>query len=405
MTRILSLAVAIGLMGALAPSSSAEPEPEKRVDTLASIGDHFVWVPDRLLEHSLMFDGDSGEVMASIDSNNSLTPKPPLRAKSRNEIYSVDIDYSRGRRGVRTDYVTIYDAATLLVVGEIVLPHPTAESNASIAHTALLDGDRFLLAFSQFPNTVVTVVDLESRSIAGEVPIAGCAGVYPVAAMRFATLCGNGSTILIDLAPDGSFEKLTRSEPFFDVVEDPVAMAGSWTGSSWIFVSFAGLVHEVDFSGAVPLPQPPWPLASESERDDGWRPGGLQHVAFHRATKRLYVVMHQGGAGTHKDPGPEIWGYDLDAKNRTQRIETPNLTADFLGPLLGLEAGSLVDRMLHWVTSSPGVHAIVITQDDDPVLFARNAELGVVAVLDPETGEHLRSLEEAGLTGPTLGVP
>jgi hypothetical protein len=83
----------------------------------------------------------------------------------------------------------------------------------------------------------------------------------------------------------------------------------------------------------------------------------------------------------------------------------PNLAADFLGPLLGLESGGLSHRLLRWVTPNPGVHAIAVTQDDRPLLFARNAELGVVAVLDPTTGEHLRNLEEAGITGPTLGVP
>lgn len=403
MTRTLSILVALVCSASI--PSIAEPIEAESNAVLPPIGAHFVWVPDRLLEHSVLFDGDSGKMMAAVDSNNSLTPKPPLLARSRNEIYSVDIDYSRGRRGLRTDYVTIYDGRTLDVVGEIILPHPTATSNASIAHIALLDRDRFLLVFSHFPATLVTVVDLASREVAGEVSIAGCAGVYPVTDLRFATLCGDGSVMMVDLDDAGGLASVARSDRFFDVVEDPVSMAGGRIGRSWVFVSFAGLVHRVDLSGSRPIAEPPWSLATEAERQAGWRPGGLQQVALHRATKRLFVVMHQGGPGTHKDPGREIWALSLDAQQRTHRLETPNLTASFLRPMLRLERGGLGDRLLHWLIPDRGVHSIAITQDEDPVLFARSNELGIVAVLEPETGERLRNLEEAGLSGPTLGVP
>jgi methylamine dehydrogenase heavy chain len=390
---------------AVATASGFDAERIGNVATLPPIGDHWVWVPDRLLEHSLLYDGDSGEVLASVDSNASITPKVPLVARTRGEIYSVDIDYARGRRGARTDFVTIYDATTLAVVGEVLLSHPTSQSNTSVAHTALLDGERFLVVFSQFPATLASVVDLDLRRVVEEVSIAGCAGLYAAGRLRFATLCGDGSVVMAELDERGALGRMARSERFFDVVEDPVSMVGARLGSKWVFVSFAGFVHEVDFSGASPRAESAWSLVDDRERGEEWRPGGLQQVALHRATQQLYVVMHQGGAGTHKDPGPEIWTYDLAERRRVERIQVPNLAADFLGPLLGLESGGLSHRLLRWVTPNPGVHAIAVTQDDRPLLFARNAELGVVAVLDPTTGEHLRNLEEAGITGPTLGVP
>jgi methylamine dehydrogenase heavy chain len=390
---------------AAAVASGFDAERIGNVATLPPIGDHWVWVPDRLLEHSLLYDGDSGKVLGTVDSNASITPKVPLVARTRGEIYSVDIDYARGRRGARTDFVTIYDATTLHVAGEVLLSHPTSESNSSVAHTALLDGDRFLVVFSQFPATLASVVDLEERRVVGEVSIAGCAGLYAAGRLRFATLCGDGSVVMAELDERGALRRTARSERFFDVVEDPVSMAGARHGSKWVFVSFAGFVHGVDFSGTSPRAESPWSLVDDGERGDEWRPGGLQQVTLHQATQQLYVVMHQGGAGTHKDPGPEIWAYDLARRTRVERIQVPNLAADFLGPLLGLESGGLSHRLLSWATPNPGVHAIAVTQDDRPLLFARNADLGVVAVLDPTTGEHLRNLEEAGLAGPTLGVP
>ncbi|MFP6655909.1 MAG: amine dehydrogenase large subunit, partial [Myxococcota bacterium] len=204
---------------------------------------------------------------------------------------------------------------------------------------------------------------------------------------------------------DGQLANINRSEGFFDVIKDPIAMAGARVDHSWFFVSFGGQVYEIDFSGDQPRPQEPWPLASHDERSLGWRPGGLQHVAIHRSTRRLYVLMHQGIAGSHKDAGPEIWVHDLETKRRINRFDVPNLTADFLGPLLGIATGSLTDRLLHWATSTPGAHAIAVTQDEQPLLFARNADIGSIAVLDAKAGTHLRNLEEAGLMGPTLGVP
>jgi methylamine dehydrogenase heavy chain len=144
-----------------------------------------------------------------------------------------------------------------------------------------------------------------------------------------------------------------------------------------------------------------WPLVGKGET---WRPGGLQHVALHRASGRLYVVVHEGGPGSHKDPGPEVWVFDVGKRERVGRFAMPNFTAAFLAATLGVGEG-LVSWLLHRLLPGGGAHAIAVTQDDAPLLFARNADLGVVAVLDARTGEHVRNLDEAGLAGPTLEVP
>ncbi|MEM7412377.1 MAG: amine dehydrogenase large subunit [Myxococcota bacterium] len=402
--RLATLSVFV-LMGALAPrvGTSLEPEAVGQVATLPPVGDHWVWVPDRVLEHSVLFDGDDGSVLAALASPGALTPKLPLFARSRGEFYSVDVDYARGTRGKRTDYVTIYDAESLQVVGEVVLPHPTSASNTSLHHATLLDGDRFLVVFSQFPETVATVVDLEARSVRAAVPIAGCAGLYAVGAQRFATLCGDGTTLSVTLSPDGTASGTARSPRFFDVIEDPVSMAGVRLGAKWLFVSFAGQVHAIDYADATPAPADPWPLASAGERSTGWRPGGLQPFALHRSTQRLFVLMHQGEPGTHKDAGAEIWTFDVAEQARVGQIEVPNLAVDFLGPLLELEGFGL--SLLGWVVPNPGAHSLAVSQDAEPLLFTRNGELGAVAVLDATTGEHLRSVGELGISGPTLGVP
>ena len=397
--------VVLACLGIARAAIALEPEERSGVATLPPIGVHSVWVPDRLLQHSVLFDGDTGHVLGMVDSGVAVTPKPPLLSRARGEIYSVDIVYSRGKRGNRLDVVSIYDAKTLKPIGEVLLPTKTGESNASLAYTALLDGGRFLLVFNQFPNTSASVVDLQARRFVGEIPLAGCAGIYPAGERRFATLCGDGTVGQVDLDAEGHKAGLNWSDRFFDAVKDPVMMSAGRDAQRWFFVSFEGKVREVDFSGSAPRVARSWSLVGEGDRKAGWRVGGLQHVALHGASGRLFVVVHRGGPGSHKDPGPEIWVYDLSRRTRVDRFKVPNLAGAFLGPLLGAEPGGFLDRLFRIVVPNQGAHTIAVTQDASPLLFVRNADVGVVGVLDARTGATLRMLGEAGFSGPTLEVP
>jgi methylamine dehydrogenase heavy chain len=399
------VACALGILLLGRGAAVAEPMEQGAVATLPALSGHEVWVTDRLLAHSLLLDGDKGEVLAMVDAGATITPKPPLHSPERGEFYSVEIAYERFRRGERIDYVTIYDSKTLEVKGEVVLPTRTAESNTSFAHAALLDGGRFLGVFNQFPNTSVSVVDLESRSFAGEVIVTGCAGVYPVGPARFAMLCGDGSMVVVVLDGAGKKGALVRGEPFFDPVADPAFMQGVRIGSRWIFVTFAGQVHEVDFSQGAPVMAEPWSLFGDASVLEGWRIGGLQHVGVHEGTNRLFMVAHEGEAGSHKAPGREVWVYDLATKQRVSTFPMPNLAAAFLAATMDLDEDGLASWILERIVPNQGVHSIALTRDDAPLLFVRNAELGAVAVLDAVTGEHLRNITELGLAGPSLEVP
>jgi methylamine dehydrogenase heavy chain len=383
--------------GAHAEAASVAPMPPP--------SDHWVFVPDRLIQHSLIFDGDSGDVVGAIDSPSLLTPKTPLLIRSRGEIVSADIAYSRGFRGERIDFVTLHDARTLDVAGEIVLPLEVGSSNTS-QHYAELLGERFLAVFSQFPIPSVGIVDLAERRYVETIPIAGCSGIYPVSERRFGTLCGNGIAFLVELDETGAKARSVPSAPFFDPIADPVFMTGGRDGTRWTFVSFEGQVHTVDFSGDAPVAAAPWSLLSDAERAEGWRPGGLQHVALHAPTGRLFVAMHQGGGpGSHKEAGSEVWVTGMADHQRLERIPSPNLTASFLAGFTGIDSESFVYDLMRWLLPPGGVHSLVVSQDDAPLLFVRNAELGSVGVIDARSGEMLRFLTEAGLAGPTLRVP
>jgi methylamine dehydrogenase heavy chain len=386
-----------GAVGAGDPTGS-------ELQTMPTGGDHQVWVTDRIWQHSALFDGDTGQVLGMIDAPSvTVTPKLPMHARRRGEVYSADIAYSRGRRGERVDFITIYDDRTLSVAGEIVLPTRTSDANTSLGYAALLDGERFLATFNQFPFASVSITDVDHRLFASEVVITGCAGIFPTADRAFATLCGDGTTAVVKLDAKGHGGVAAHSEHFFDPVEDPVSMAGVRWGTRWVFVSFEGQVHVVEFASDPPAVAPSWSLFSEVDRAEHWRVGGLQYLALHAATDRLYAIVHQGERGSHKAPGPEVWVFDLAKRERVARYALPNFMAAYAAPRFGVERGGIFHRMLQSWTPSDGAHSLLVTQDATPVLFVRNAEIGLVAVLDARSGEHLRNLEDAGIAGATMG--
>jgi methylamine dehydrogenase heavy chain len=411
------LVAAIGIF-ALATTTSGDDSASEEVDaasgrfesteratvaTLPPAGDHWIWVPDRLLGHSLLYDGDSGIVLGMIDSPSLLTPQVPLVSTERGEIYSVDVSYSRGNRGTRIDFLTIYDLETLDVKDEIIFPTRAATGNTAIGYSARI-GSRFIGVFNQFPATSISILDLETRSFVEEIGVSGCSGIYPIDALRFATLCGDGTATVVELTDEGRKSALIPSDKFFDTIEDPVFTSAGRIGTQWIFVSFLGMVHTLDFSRPTPAIAPEWSLHGEKSGASQWRPGGLQVVAVHAPSERLFVVMHEGGDGSHKDAGPEVWSFDLVQKKRLSRIVPPALSATFLGGVLGIPADSFSFSVLSWVLPADTVHSIAISQDPTPVLFMRNAEIGAVGVVAPDNGAAVRVLGEAGLYGPTLGT-
>jgi methylamine dehydrogenase heavy chain len=404
--RVIPLLLVSALLVLAAPArADIAPDEHGKVATLPATGAHWVWVPDRLLRHAMLFDGDSGSALGALDGSFCLSGPSPLFAPARGEIYVVEAVYARGTRGERKDFVTIYDAKSLVVRGEVEIPPRSASIGHGYAIAAVLDDQRFLVVFNQDPANSVSVVDLELRQFVEEIVIGGCALVYPTGGSQFGSLCGNGTAIEVELDAEGHKARATRSEKFFDVVMDPVTEKGVRDGARWFFTSFEGQLHAVDFSGPQPVAAPPWSLFIDAERQASWRIGGMQHLALHRATHRLYSLVHQGGAGSHKDPGSAIWVYDLEKKARVQEIAVPGMLPAFVRPMLKLERHGWADWMLRQVLPNPGAHTIAVTQDAAPLLFVRHDEIGAIGVVDALTGTSLRDLDEAGISGPLLIVP
>lgn len=387
--------------GAETPGAAA-PETIGSVLAPPPPAPHQVWVADFVLERTAGFDGDTGQALGMLSTG--VGAIAPVFSQARSEIYLPETYYSRGSRGERTDLVTIYDATTLAPVSEVVLPPKRADIVHAMALSTLLDDGRFLALANFTPATSVTIVDVEERRLVGEIATPGCHLVYAAGPRRFFSVCGDGALLLVTLDAQGAEQSRTRSEPFFEVLGDPVTEKAVRRGDEWIFVSFDGFVRTVDVAGESPRFAEPWSLFDDAERAASWRIGGVQHLAVHEESGRLYSLMHRGGPDGHKDPGTEIWVYDLESRARVQTIELRNFLGAFLAQQVGADAGALL-WLLERIVPSPGADSIAVSQDDEPLLFALSRNAGTVGVWDARSGSFLRYLANVGLAPGALQAP
>ena len=101
------------------PDSAPLPtDPPNLVQSLPGTpSPHWVWVNDIVFTHmasgqALLVDGDSGQFLGLLGSTGFSFERIVLVQGGR-LIFSPEIYFSRGTRGVRTDVVTVYDAANL----------------------------------------------------------------------------------------------------------------------------------------------------------------------------------------------------------------------------------------------------------------------------------------------------
>jgi methylamine dehydrogenase heavy chain len=338
---------------------------------------HWVWVNDIAFfsfpdGRAFLVDGDSGRLLGLLSTGYSFTSVVVPRTGEL--IYSPETYFSRGTRGTRTDVVTIYDSARLTPVAEVEIPPKRASIMPMPAAAALTDDDRFLLIYNFTPAQSVSVVDVRAHSFAGEIETAGCALVYPTGPRTFFSLCADGALLVTTLTDAGAVASRARTAQLSDVSRDPLSEKGVRLGDTWLFASIDGIVHPLRATGTGVQAESTWSLFSAQQLAQHWRTGGLQHLAAHRSSGRLFAIVHQGGPQTHKDPGSEIWVYDTATHRRLQVIAAHNK-----------------------------IGSIQVSQDAAPLLFACSMESNRLDIYDATTGSYLRSVEGIGQT-PTLLV-
>jgi len=364
------------ILGAWGPLVQAQAPPEEGVEVreLPAPRPHWVFVMSPFsatleVTSVVLIDGDSlkvlGQLTGGLASTFAVAPDHKL-------FYMADTYYSRGARGDRTDVLTYYDARKLAPAGEVPIPAKRQLSIPDSSSMGVTPDGRFVLIANMTPATSVTVVDTISHKVAAEIPIPGCAEILVSGLRQFASVCGDGSLMTTQFDDKAKVTAQKRTaEPFFNVEKDPVFGVPAMVRKQAYFVSYHGLVYPVDVGASPSKPGHSWSLLSASEKQEGWRPGGWQPVWAYAKDSLLYVLMHQGREWSHKDPGTEVWTFNLRRHRRVDRIPLP------------VKANS-----------------ILVSQDNAPILFA------VTSGLTPQQASTQSPMmqEFSALSGKYLGA-
>ena len=309
--------------------------------TLPEASPHWVYIMEPVFPYLVsskvwIVDGDTLEYKGMASAGYVATM---ALAKDTSAFYVAETYWSRGARGDRTDVITTYDAKTLNVAGEVVLPKGRFLVVPKKYNLRLSDDGHYLYSFNMDPAFGLSLIDIKANKYLGEIETGGCSLAYPTGNNTVASLCPDGSFahITIDGAGQASIED---GQPFFDSETDPVFehAASSRSAKKAFFVSYEGGVYPVAMDG-TPVVGQRWKLQGQGE--DGWRPGGWEIAAYHAATDRLFVLMHEGGPWTHKQAGAEVWVYEAATGKRLQRVPLEHHAA-----------------------------SLAVTGDDQPLMFA-----------------------------------
>ena len=365
MKIVFRLLVCVGLLG-LSSLGFSEFQPEQ-IGNSATLPkhypDHWVMVHDISFFH--MFEGEV-LVIDPLGTNLGTQYKGMMtasfiasfeRSAKRNEHYVVETFYSRGARGgERTDVVTIYDPSTLQVVDEVIIPAKRITGMPKSVTTSLLADDRFLAIYNFTPGQSVTIVDLQNREVVEEISIAGCGFVFANGQSSFSSICANGSFRTTQLDDQGKAAGNTKTGVVFSANDDPIFEGPGLTANTAYFVTFAGQVLPINTSAEKIEIGKNWWLTSTQERN--WRPGGMNVITVDAGGIGYVLMNPEGGEGTHKDGGGEVWVYDLEQKQRIQRIELANW-----GLSLGT-SGSGDDRLLLVTNVDMGIDVYKLTSGE-----------------------------------------
>jgi methylamine dehydrogenase heavy chain len=186
---------------------------------------------------------------------------------------------------------------------------------------ALLDDGRFAAVFNLTPATSISVVDTAERRFAGEIETPGCSLVYAAGPRRVATLCADGSLLLVSLDERGAGP--AASAVFFDP-EGPLIEKPGARGSSLVLRLVRRLRARGRPRGRHTALRGAWSLFTAEERGN-WRFGGAQPLALHERRPALRAGA-PGRAGQAQGPGSAVAVFDTAKRERVQTVAIGNLS-------------------------------------------------------------------------------
>ncbi|WP_269503049.1 amine dehydrogenase large subunit [Burkholderia sp. IMCC1007] len=380
--RTAACAATLACAAAWAGSAYATEKPEELVvQKMPPWHPHEVYVVDIAMPNMTdgriyVYDADAKKLLGQIDGGFA----PGLAISPDHKTSFIATTYfSRGSHGTRTDVVEMTDNTTLDHTGEIVIPAKHGQHVPSPYNTAFsADGKRLYVA-NITPAASVTVIDAVSKKVLSEIDTAACVLAYPSGNDRFTALCESGKALTITLDANGKEVKRTMSDAFIDVDQDPAFVNASRYDGGYLFTTYHGNVRSATFSGDKATFGKSWSLLTGAERAEGWRPGGMQQTAVQAKQHRYYVLMHKGSDGSHKDPGTQVWVYDLKTKQRVARWDLAQQKVD---PLVSIQ----------------------VSDDDKPLFYGLTGTSDLV-VMDARTGKLQHVEKQIGSTSTLLVNP
>ena len=284
--------------------------------------------------------------------------------------YTVSVYMKRIAYGEAEMVLQSFDVATLSPTKEIALPPKVAMLTPYQDMLAQSADGKYIYVQNATPATSVTVVDVVTGKVTGEIPTPGCFGIYPsLQGIKFSVICGDGTFASYSLKAGGASADRTQSEKIFDVDKDPLFMPTQRAGADLIFISYHGNVYRVsDSDAAVQLLET---FSVTEGIKGGWAPGGYEPIAYNKRNGVLFIGMHPNAKdGSHKQGAAEIWAYSLGGR-----------------------------KLLH---RSPveGIVALTVSDDAVPVLFALKEKAVMRFEVDPETKFALKKTQERLNPGP-----
>jgi len=377
-TSLFRAALLAAMAGSPVLAAPPPPLPAEHL-TVAKLpprSPHWAYVLDEAQNNEidarvLLFDGDSYRRLGQLGAG--FMPGVNLSPDGKTTVVAATY-FARGGHGARTDVVEFNDNETLTKTGEIVILPKHAQSLAMLYDIAYSADAKFVYVPYLQPASSFGVLDPVRKSVLSEIDTAGCVLVIPSGPNRVSSICESGRLLTVTLNAQGREASRATSEAFFDPDKDPIFVQGVPMSDGIAYLSFLGQVHEVDLTHAAPSFRPAWSLVSGADRGV-WRPGGIQIGAIHKALGTLFVAMHRGGEGSHKEGGTEIWAFDMKSHQRVARWP--------------------VDPQI-----SGAVVAVQVSQDAAPILFAAT-DRADLAVLDAKTG-RLKHVEKQFGQTPSL---
>jgi methylamine dehydrogenase heavy chain len=298
-------------------AESAATLPELPAETLNHLPDTRVRV----------FDARSGKLLGMFSTG--FVGNFALSAKA-DELYVASTYHSRTWRGERVDTLEVHDTASLAFKYEVALPTKRAQALNYRGLVRPTANGRFVLVQNATPATSVTVVDLAQRKVVAEVPAPGCYLVYPAAshASRFSMLCGDGKIATVTLDEQGQVSDRQVSDKLFDADTDAWFQHAEQAGDRYWFMSFQGVLTEVNLGGAKAVMTSSRDLIDAAGKKAGWRPGGYQVFTVDVSGRWLVAAMHdKGSEGSHKRPAKQLWIVDLASGKRVATVPGHNIIA------------------------------------------------------------------------------